>query len=494
MSYDSYVSTFTVTGGKFDDISTTLYGVEGLGDKDNVIKGCGIITKNEDGSYTVKYAKEDNDTQYGALSLHVSFTSTPDKDCYFDGWYIGEDKSDNYKSAEAEILLDGQNYELRYEHKTTWNVKVVYHYDVYDNSKVKYYDEEQAKNDTKETYTVEDISVVGDSITDEKAVEIINNNYPNLVNDYYSYNVITDPKANDSEYGYEITSSGSNTCTINVHLKKVPRKYNLTVNGVPYIDPVAPDGGGNYTYQSLITINASEVQDLNVSNETNLIWKDANNDDIILATGNSYTFRITADTKLTAAVNEDNITNNLNSIITHKSYELKLQDEAATTSSIQKLYQNFYIADFCNNEDDSDELFMGGGVLYYVVDSETGKPAVATGAVDDQGIGDTNKLQEVVKRSVSKFNGTDIVSGKSDEQTKVVCRYVPNKNHENVFKYSESLQAFQYIFSASITNEQSHQDKKLRVYSYFVYYDWDTENYEISISENYADSSLYEEK
>lgn len=74
-----------------------------------------------------------------------------------------------------------------------------------------------------------------------------------------------------------------------------------------------------------------------------------------------------------------------------------------------------------------------------------------------------------------------------------------NKTNNNTFRYSNSLQSYQYVYASGNENKATNAGKNMRLYSYYVYsyvtYDQETNvpvtKYEIVLSDNYSDASTY---
>ena len=74
-----------------------------------------------------------------------------------------------------------------------------------------------------------------------------------------------------------------------------------------------------------------------------------------------------------------------------------------------------------------------------------------------------------------------------------------NKTNNNTFRYSNSLQSYQYVYASGNENKATNAGKNMRLYSYYVYsyvaYNQETNvpetRYEIVLSDNYSDASTY---
>ena len=214
---------------------------------------------------------------------------------------------------------------------------------------------------------------------------------------------------------------------------------------------------------------------------------------------------------------------------------------------------HFAIADFFDKDkvkdltrDDTpkaDEAnFVGGGVVYYsmngVTESSSGTPyskAVDAGYVNSDGTINADEVKAMLKRNieanysnyaslaaaVGEEDAMKVVYGQAipvtnntenDVKTGVLYRYLPLENYSvdannnitttlnsDVFRYSNSLQSYQYVYASGNENKATNNGKNMRLYSYFIYsylsYDKDTNlpqtKYEVVLSDQYSDASTY---
>ena len=197
-----------------------------------------------------------------------------------------------------------------------------------------------------------------------------------------------------------------------------------------------------------------------------------------------------------------------------------------------------------------DAQFVGGGVVYYSMNGATennqGTPfanAVSSGYVGNDGKINANAIKEMLKSNIeaqyAKDNiagtvgeedamkiayGTEIAATKNKEggfNTGIIYRYLPLNQYKrdgngtllapdqdgnyaydvntNTFRYSNSLQSYQYVYASGNENKETNTGKNMRLYSYFVYsytaYNQETNvpetKYEIVLSDNYSDASTY---
>lgn len=358
-------------------------------------------------------------------------------------------------------------------------------------------------------------------------------------NSYYDYSIDKDC----------LTITGRNatnfTAAVTVNLIHTPRKYAVTVNG---------NDAGEYYYQQYATVNKPDGSGEHVK------WYECNDQSDLtsgtpnyplLSTGNSYKFRVKDDTHL-RIVNGSLTAQDFNrSEVDFMNYDL------THLNNKEYVMQNFYIADFFNPMETyetetrkcDDATFVGGGVVYYSM--KGGSPNSATAAYVDQDTGTIDKeaiaemLKENIESSITedKYSktfeqyeaelgtdeamkiayGTEIpVTQNYDRngKTGIMYRYLPlqtyqtNKNKElvvdengnfvttvndNTFRYSNTLQAYQYIYASGNENKETNEGRNMRLYAYYVYsyqgYDLETNvpetRYVVVISDNYSDASTY---
>ena len=197
-----------------------------------------------------------------------------------------------------------------------------------------------------------------------------------------------------------------------------------------------------------------------------------------------------------------------------------------------------------------DAQFVGGGVVYYSMNGATennqGTPfanAVSSGYVGNDGKINASAVKEMLKANIeAQYNiddiaddvgeneamkiayGTEIEAKKNFEggfNTGIIYRYLPLNQYDrdgsgnllapdqdgnyaydvntNTFRYSNSLQSYQYVYASGNENKETNNGRNMRLYSYYVYsyltYDQETNvpvtKYEIVLSDNYSDASTY---
>ena len=197
-----------------------------------------------------------------------------------------------------------------------------------------------------------------------------------------------------------------------------------------------------------------------------------------------------------------------------------------------------------------DAQFVGGGVVYYSMNgaTENNQGTPFANAVSSGYVGNDGKINEAAIKNMLKANieaqyakdniagavgeneamkiayGTEIAATKNKEggfNTGIIYRYLPLNQYKrdgngtllapdqdgnyaydvntNTFRYSNSLQSYQYVYASGNENKETNTGKNMRLYSYFVYsytaYNQETNvpetRYEIVISDNYSDASTY---
>ena len=363
-------------------------------------------------------------------------------------------------------------------------------------------------------------------------------------NNYYNYNI------NGSSINVTATNAGAYTAAVTVNLNRSVRTYSVYRNGNLF--------GSGYTYQQYADIAPSgqsantlwyAVDTQNATDTTNAP---------LLATGSSYKFRVKGDTYLRTK-NGTIIDADFNrSEVDFSHYEVTHQGSSPTNMK-EYLMQNFYIADFfspskvldpnSNNGQGNlpydDAQFVGGGVVYYSVTN--GAPfanAISSGYVGNDGKVNANAIKEMLKANIeAQYNkdnvagtvgeddamkaayGTEIEAKKNVEggfNTGIIYRYLPLNEYKrdgsgnletdgegkytlaydvnnNTFRYSNTLQSYQYVYASGNENKATNAGKNMRLYSYYVYsyvaYNQETNvpetRYEIVLSDNYSDASTY---
>ncbi len=361
-------------------------------------------------------------------------------------------------------------------------------------------------------------------------------------NNYYNYTI-------DASTIKSITKNNDFKATVKVEMTHTPKTYTVFRNGTRQTG--GSGASGNYYYQEYA----------NLTNGTSLNWILTNSDSSVtgptMYTGKAYKFRVTGDTylKTTAGTVSDADFNR--SRVALADQEIKHEHKVAnddTTPIVEKLTNNFYIADFFDpakvlnerNLPEDDVKFVGGGVLYYQIkDGAPAQKAVDGGYVDSSGLADATAVKEYIQEKIeaglenstivpNDIEGTDdrmaIAYGyeyaaQKDNDTDLFYRYLPyevykrtnggtletqtvegvtsytlaTERQSNTYRYSNALKAYQYIYASTLENKATNAGKDMCLYAYYIYsytaYDKDTgvpyTKYKVVLSDQPANASTY---
>lgn len=547
---------------------------------------CGIVTFDSvNNTVTFKYAKPDDTNSYTSSNLvfeakvntEVVDTGRDGERYGFEKWQKnGDDLSTSTYKDDSYILIDGDPYSKCFKSYAYTDIYITYKYYDYkveraNGEKITYYDTSYVNEDpsnpefnnthVERSYTKKyEVRIKRTEIaakTDEEKLALMSEaaslKLVNVKSNYYTYTysvACIDTKSfknkADTNHGMEFT----------VVLTPTVRTYNVFLNGTTVIT-------GKH-YGDMIECNNTTFPS-QVDGTTIYKWQTRKTEGdsvnlVTVATGKSYKFRLSGNTYLTtkSLSGDTNLTTEGNaSVVTHTGYEYGSTGDEALGTLQELIYQNFYIADFYNNgamaeytvqvpkyDDYGDETgetisdtkkrdlsFIGGGVLYYSVDSINGN--VNNKVLDNRYVTTDNKTvlfdandqnypilekirQLIEAQDSSKEKAYAIPSGyvaNTHEKGQTVSsgtgffyRFLPymqynatsGKNdikNNDAFRYSSALGAYQYIFTQGIVNKES--TKKMRVYSYYIYGYNDYENndgemvYKYVISQNYVDAATY---
>lgn len=437
----------------------------------------------------------------GTLTYQAEFVSYTYVDVTFTFKY------DEYVPEVVTVDQETQETRTNYQYDAEWAAK-------------------PGSHETK-TYTVTDYEVRGynsSSVTNDAlataaagAIEVIPKS------NYYDYSITA---ANITK-----TADGTYKANATVNLTKTPREYKVYLNGTQV--------GTTYKYQEYVTCTVSNNSQWYATNSST---DNATANAPLLATNTKeYRFRVKGNTYL--RTNTTAYSGDFNrSEVGFSHYEVTHR-ENAQHNTVEYLYQNYYIADFfdinkfideSNNLPYDDVSFVGGGVVYYSVTNGTPYPkAVDAGYVNNDGTANASEIKAMLKRNIeAKYNstlagvigeedamkvayGTEIPVTNNEEngaKTGVLYRYLPFEKYSvdgqnnitttpnnDVFRYSNTLQAYQYVYASGNENKVTNNGKNMRLYSYYIYsyltYDKETNvpvtKYEIILSDNYSDASTY---
>ncbi len=393
-------------------------------------------------------------------------------------------------------------------------------------------------------------------------------------NNYYRYTIDT------SSISISNPNTTDHTADAAVTMNSQVQTYSVYLNGSLM--------GDDYTYQAYANLTPSGL-----STETLWFAVDSGPNDQtygasastsnapLLATGSSYKFRVKGDTYLRTVAGSVSEAAFNRSEVDFSHYEITHRDKTVnnTTTKIEYLLQNFYIADFFSPDKvfatrpvvgsntletykPEEPQFVGGGVVYYSMTNDTpSQSALDSDYVNNQGTVNVNNIKEMIKANIEKnivsgavpendtsaaaeeisndeammgAYGTEIAAQQNVEngqKTGIIYRYKPLNTYEtvtrtitvdgetqtvrylkkkedgnyvkelnnNTFRYSNSLQSYQYVYASGNENKATNSGKNMRLYSYYVYsyvaYNQETNvpetRYEVVLSDNYADASTY---
>lgn len=394
------------------------------------------------------------------------------------------------------------------------------------------------------TYTVSSYEVRGVTASNVTAADLVAPAVQALEampsNNYYYYSI------NTGSITISNQNANNHTADAAVGMDSHVQEYSVYLNGTE-VPRNERDGRTKYYYQEYVepTVGDSSIwyavnsaSDTDVSNAPQL------------AVGTSYKFRIKGDTYLKTVAGSVSDSNFNRSEVDFSHYEMTHKGTSPTNMK-EYLLQNFYIADFFSPSKvlDSDNLpyddaeFVGGGVVYYSMTNDSPSDnALASGYVDAQGVANAANIKEMLKANIEEnmpsaeviadigeedaakvAYGTEIAAQQNVEngvKTGILYRYLPlntyqldnngaplkdekgnyvTKLNDNTFRYSNSLQSYQYVYASGNENKVTNNGRNMRLYSYYIYsyvdYDLETNlpetKYEVVLSGNYADASTY---
>lgn len=370
-------------------------------------------------------------------------------------------------------------------------------------------------------------------------------------NNYYNY-TITAAKITK-------TKTGTYTANAVVNMTQNVKQYKVYVNGLQTKD--ANNNPLTYTYQEYAepTVNTAS----NWYAVDTLATTSTANAPMLASGVNSYKFRVKGNTYLRTVAGSVTDQNFNRSEVDFSHYEVTHQGSSATTMKeylLQNFYiADFFspakVLDPASNNGQGnlpydDAQFVGGGVVYYSMNgaTENNQGTPFANAVSSGYVGNDGKINEAAIKNMLKANieaqyakdniagavgeneamkiayGTEIAATKNKEggfNTGIIYRYLPLNQYKrdgngtllapdqdgnyaydvntNTFRYSNSLQSYQYVYASGNENKETNTGKNMRLYSYFVYsytaYNQETNvpetRYEIVISDNYSDASTY---
>lgn len=324
-------------------------------------------------------------------------------------------------------------------------------------------------------------------------------------NNYYKYQITQDTIKT-------ITKPNAYKATVKVEMTHTPKTYTVYQNGTSIPNSssdyasyhTADSTTGKYYYQEYAKLTYNGIVD----------WKLTDTNEIVY-TGQSYKFRVTGNTKLTTTTASDISGKKFNRAkvaLTNQetNYEHKVANDD-TTPIVEKLTNNFYIADFFDPNKvldpdsaateseqipEDDVKFVGGGVVYYQVANGTAAQKPVDGGYVDgtTGLADADAvkefLQEKIEAPVSDLNDTNIIvpndiegdddrmaiaygteiAATADSASGLRYRYLPYETYDRNANGTLKTQTVEGVTSYTLaTNRQSNTyrySNALKAYQY----------------------------
>ena len=381
------------------------------------------------------------------------------------------------------------------------------------------------------------------STSNPAIAQAIRKNLKKITNNYYNYSYDS-YSSFSSDPVYPDQTIHPYNMSVGVNLSRKVKTYQVKVNKLDNTSQTytTDENGAPIYYQSYVTLNSSNNQKIR------WIVEDSTTE---LNIGKRFRFRVPGNISVDeVALTDQNTVKERSSSITHTNHEIRDEETTETVNNVtttthdEILIQNFYIADFFNTKmyrytvnandeyipDDNsltpfDNIsFVGGGVFYFSVDStdtELRVPAVKQYLEDDD-TPNPEALENVVTQKILEnrvegeddlkpYYGTEIqpmLVKDGNTSTGLIFKYTPyeiynSTNHTytkntKVFRYSNELKAYQYVYGAEMKNLPKNASKYMRMYSYYIfsYSDYDSNGdeytaYKMVISNNHGFAPTY---
>lgn len=481
----------------------------------NNLKGTGIVVDDEfqtgEDLYHVSYAAEYTPEEAQSLIYKFGYNvkaganeevKVGDNTYYFDKWVKISKSPDEFKGSTT-LSLEGAVdystkanlnfnsapvysndsgdetyvalYKLANSSDNTVRVKVTYKFNDYDTSDGNYvYDANKDKKAATYTKTIKVKVGSGQTYADFAAVNtqaavnsIVSSsaNCPLIKSNYFDYEYTANSaviKSSDAS-GSKIVAEASFT--------ESPHVYRIIVKNGSSIINGKNGQGDTGNYQQTVELSAP-------SGMSNPVWKD-NKTGKVIGTGATFTARYVSsgndsnsgtDCQIINVESDSSVSTNNTSEITNSYTEVYYE------GTTKKLKHNFYIVDYCAQGN-----LLGGGVLYATTDGTNYRQSNAATVLA------TSKTR---RNFISGILNNDYdTEYKAQTINNVGFRYKPYKAKEDVYRYSDVLNAYQYIYSGSNANNVDYNGQTLRVFSFMVYNNSGTPV--IVPSEGYAEVSRY---
>lgn len=440
------------------------------------------------GLYTLKNASAHMNDFHYVLNTSVKYEASLDNDTvYFDKWLVCPSANVSYpKDAMTDELMvsypgssevagtatamnftsaqeygDGDNdvtyiavYKLVSSNKPV-RVETTYKFKDYDTSDGNYvFDETRDVVDASYTKTITTDST---SMSDVRSSleSIAQNNAPFIRSNYFDYSfktnslTIVSEKANESKF------------VITVELTHTPHPYRIILKKG---DTIVSNTTGYY----------QQTKNLSSGGCANPVWKDSSGN--ILGSGttdSTFAARYVssgnerddndADCQVIKVENGTSTAANNKSVVSNAYTEVYYTDNGT-----EMLRHNFYIIDYC-----AVGKLVGGGVLFATTDANGNYRQQNAGTHLADSTTRTNYIQSIIN-PVDPNNAQqrlDYFDVEFEAQTvnNVGFRYKPFKSTEDVYRYSDDLNAYITIFEGTNVNSSNYEGQKLRLFSFMVY-------------------------
>ena len=478
-AYDSAETQFSAEGGEVSIVTK-------LSTPATFFENAGIITL-KDEVYTVKYAVADE------YELTITTTASIDKG-EFDRWTLnGADFSTENPLNVVLGKADGCHFIAHFIVKGA--VKFTYLFKDYDTSDGNFkYDPDDEDREIDASYSTYCKDYDAEELVDDDAIraaleqKITSAEYlPIIQSNYFDYSL-------GNNYNLNVVVDADNIITeVQITLSHTPHLYTFSVNGKQYSFEGKPV---TYYYQEEITLNAV---DYDFAEDDSVYWYVLDGDTKrVVSTDVEYTFNIVIDgMDLHVEDNDGSVKMDGKSSVANGYYELSY---AGTT---QKLTQNFYIINYYTGKaynDNGEEItdatnvrFLGAGVVYYSLNASG---AYYPGADSYLSQGQAGVKQFIYDKVVNNTGVNSTIDVTTDTATKIGYRYLTlDEGKETVYRYSNTIEAYHYIFALKFTNNEANAGKSMAMYSYYIYQYKDADGKtqtQVAVSDTCAKASVYE--
>ncbi len=310
---------------------------------------------------------------------------------------------------------------------------------------------------------------------DEAVNALANVNAPFISSNYYDYEYDTNPDADHALTFTEVEQESK--IKVNAHIRKTERPYQITVS---YGSTNKSHTG---RFQQTVTLKASEFTDnVNDDASNNFHWTD--NDGNVIAVGGTFNARY--------FYNDDSGNPELIKLVAgpgsvaNSSVIVASYTERYDEGTTNMLRHNFMIIDHCGKG-----KLVGGGVLF-ATGSYSNASDPATWSYRRQSaetnLADSNARETFIRGILNSDYETEYPV---QTISNIGFRYAPD--NEEIFRWSDNLQAYLTQFEGTNVNSPNYTGQKLRMFSFMVYNNGTDENpdYVVESSEGFAEVSRY---